>query len=142
MPAATAESVRSTDVFMHIWQAHGPNNGSGREPTVEVELIGSHTSNASHLDPSCPACRHLRSDLLSIAREAVQRLASTASAGITFDLYADPACIVCSPGDGQRPCVTVSIYVGSRSETSAQNGFPAAVGQLRQALVALGIRER
>jgi hypothetical protein len=32
--------------------------------------------------------------------------------------------------------------VGSRSDSSAQNGFPAAVGQIRQAVGALGIRER
>ena len=141
MLEVTAESARA-DVFLHLWQAHVPNNGTGRESAVEVELIGSHTSDASHLNPSCPACRHLRSALLSIAQEAVQRVASAGSAGITFDVYADPACIVCSPGDGQRPCVTVSIYVGSRSDSSAQNGFSAAVGQIRQALGALGIRER
>ena len=142
MLAVTAESVRLADAFLHVWQAHLPNTGTGRESAVEVELIGSHTSDPSHLDPSCPACRRLRSELQSIAQEAVQRVASAVSAGITFDVYADPASIVCSPGDGQRPCVTVSIYVGIRSDNSAQNGFPAAVGQIRQALGALGIRER
>jgi hypothetical protein len=139
---ASAESVRLADAFLHVWQAHVPNNGTARESAVEVELIGSHTSDPSHLDPSCPACRRLRSELLSIAQEAVQRVTSAASAGITFDVYAGPACIVCSPGDGQRPCVTVTIYVGSRSASSAQNGFPAAVGQIRQALGVLGVRQR
>lgn len=139
---ASAESALLANAFLHVWQAHVPNNGTGSEPAAEVELIGSHTSDPSHLDPSCPACRRLRSELLSIAQKAVQRVASAVSAGITFDVYADPACIVCSPGDGQRPCVTVSIYVGTRSASSAQNGFPAAVGQIRQALGALGVRER
>ena len=142
MLALTVESARLADAFLHVWQTHVPNNGTGRESAVEVELIGSHTSDPSHLDPSCRACHRLRSALLSIAQEAVQRVASTVSAGITFDVYADPACIVCSSGDGQRPWVTVSIYVGSRSDSAAQNGFPAAVGQIRQALGALGIRER
>ena len=142
MLAVTAESVRLTNTFLHIWQAHAPNNGTGREAAVEVELIGSHTSDPCHLDPSCPACRRLRSELLLIAQTAVQRVASTSSPAVTFETYTDPACIVCSPGDGQRPCVTVSIYVSHRSDSSGQNGFPAAVGQIRQALGALGIRER
>lgn len=142
MPAVTAESFRLADAFLHVWQAHAPNNGTGRESAIEVELVGSHTSDPSHLDPSCPACRRLRSELLAIAQEAVRRVASAASAGVTFDFYADPTCIVCSPGDGQRPCVTVSIYMSSRSDSSAQNGFPAAVAQIRKALGALGVRER
>ena len=142
MLAATVEFARLADAFVHVWQTRAPGNGTGHEAAVELELIGSHTPDPSHLDPSCPACRRLRSELLSIAQEAVQRVASAVSAGITFDVYTDPGCIVCSPGDGQRPCVTVSIYVGSLSDSSAQNGFPAAVVQIRQALSALGIRER
>jgi hypothetical protein len=139
---ATAESVELEDIFLHVWPMSVPGNGAGREWTVEVELIGSHTSDASHLDPSCPACRDLRWELLSIAQTAVQRVASAISSAITFEIYSDPACIVCSPHDGQRPCVTVSIYVRNRFDNSAQNGFSAAVGQIKQALSALGVRER
>ena len=142
MLAATAESVGLSDIFLHVWPMPVPGNGAARESAVEVELIGSHTSDAGHLDPSCPACRDLRWELLSIAQTAVQRVASTTSTAITFDIYSDPACIVCSPGDGQRPCVTVSIYVRGRFENAAQNGSTAAVGHLTQALMALRVRQR
>ncbi len=142
MLPVTAESVGLSDRFMHVWSVSVPGNGVARECAAEVELIGSHTPDASHLDPSCPACRRLRSELRAIAQQAIQRVASAVSGGITFDIYADPACIVCSPGDGQRPCVTASIYVGSRSNSSAQNGFSTAVTHLTQALMALGIRQR
>ena len=54
---ASAESARLDNAFLHVWQAHVPNNGTGHESTVEVELIGSHTPDPSHLDPSCPASR-------------------------------------------------------------------------------------
>ena len=139
---ATAESVELEDIFLHVWPMSVPGNGVARESAVEVELIGSHTSDPSHLDPSCPACRDLRSELLSIAQTAVQQVASPESGATTFDIYADPARIVCSPGDGQRPCVTVSIYVRGRSENSAQNGSSAAVGHLTQALMAFRVHQR
>ena len=142
MLVAASESVGLEDSFLHVWPVCVPGNGVGRESAVEVELIGSHTSDPGHLDPSCPACRRLRSELLSIAQTGVQRVASAISSAITFEIYADPACIVCSPHDGQRPCVTVSIYVRNRFDSSAQNGFSAAVGQVKQALSALGVRER
>jgi hypothetical protein len=141
MLVAASESVGLEDTFLHVWPVCVPGNGVGRESAVEVELIGSHTSDPSHLDPSCPACRRLRSELLLIAQTGVQRVASASSAS-TFEIYADPACVVCSPHDGQRPCVTISIYVRNRFDSSAQNGFSAAVVQIKQALSALGVRER
>lgn len=142
MLAATAESVGLSDIFLHVWPVSVAGNGVARESVVEVELIGSHTSDASHLDPSCPACRRLRSALLSIAQLAVRSVASPESGATTFDIYADPARIVCSPGDGQWPSVTVSIYVRNRFENSAQKGSSAAVGSLIQALMALRVRQR
>lgn len=141
MLVAAGESVGVADTFLHVWPVHVPSNGVGREFAVEIELIGSHTSDPGHLDPSCPACRRLRSELLSIAQTAIRRISAITSA-TEFEIYADPACIVCSPHDGQRPSVTVSIYVRNSFASSAQNGFFIAVSQLKQALTALGIRER
>ncbi len=142
MSVATDQSVAFTDASLHVWPVHMPAKEAERETTIEVELIASHTSDPSHLDPSCPACRRVRSELLSIAQMAVQRVASAQSSAISFDVYADPACIVCSPRDGQRPCVTVSIYLSSHSNGSAQNGSAAAVSQMKQVFTAFGIRER
>ena len=142
MSIAHRETVGLTDASLHVWPVHMPGKETEREGTIEVELIGSHTSDPSHLDPSCPACRCVRSALLSIAQTAVQRAASTQSRGTTFEIYADPACIVCSPRDGQRPCVTVSIYVSHRSDASAQNGSSAAVSKIKEVLTAFGVHER
>ncbi len=142
MSAATNPSIAFTDACLHVWPVHMPAKEAERDATIEVEIIASHTSDPSHLDPSCPACRRVRSELLSIAQMAVQRVASTQTNAISFDVYADLGSIVCSPRDGQRPCVTVSIYLSSRSNGSTQNGSSAAVSQIKQALTALGIRER
>lgn len=142
MMSAGNESARLADASLHVWPVSVPGNGAGRKSTVEVELIGSHTSDSTHLNPSCPACRRVRSQLLSIAQTSVRRVAAAQSSETSFQIHTDPARIVCSPRDGQRPCVTVSIYVSSGSNGSAQNGSSAAVSQIKQALTVLGIRER
>ncbi len=132
-----------TGVYMHLWPLATRSNGSGGESDMELELIASHTSNPNHLDPSCPACGRLRVYLQSIARIVVERAATlTSSAAPIFEIYADAASIVCSPCDGQRPSVTVSIYVRHRFDDLTPTRVSAAVYQIKQSLTALGIRER
>jgi hypothetical protein len=147
MKTAQAESeeqqaVASADVFMSTWKVSSPYGAGRRESTHEVELIASHTSDLSHLEPSCPDCQRLRSQLESMARTAVKRVASTRTAETTFEIFSDPACIVCSPAYGCRPSVTVSIYLCDRSELNTPNGAIPTVNQLQQDLAALGVRNR
>jgi len=139
MTSAISELVRLENVFMHVWPANISNDGSRRDSAFEVELISSHTADPSHLDPSCRACRRLQSQLESIARTAMEQAASRVKAEL--EVYADPACITCSPA-GQRPCVTVSIYVRNRPHGSASNGIADSVSQVKSALAALGVRDR
>ncbi len=140
--SASEKTMNASDVYMHVWPLATRNDGVRGEPAIELELIASHTSDPKHLDPSCPVCRRLRLQLRSTASTVLQRIAPAITAVVSFEIYADPACIVCSPGDGQRPCVTVSIYIRTQFDRSPANSVSAAVCDIKQALHALGIRER
>lgn len=141
MQSATYEFAAAEEVFMHVWAVPTSGDGTRRISEREVELIGSHTADPKHLDPSCSACHHLRAQMESIARTAVERTASSIQRPADFDVYSDPGSIVFSPGNGQRPCVTVSIYVRDRAERARSNDDDP-VSELKLVLGAHGIRER
>lgn len=140
MQAASSEFVGAEEVFLHVWGVPTTGDGTRRGSEHEVELIGSHTGDPSHLDPSCSACHHLRARMESIARTASERMAHLTSEDTYFDVYTAPASIVC--GNGQRPCVTVSIYVRDQANQAHSNSHDDPVSQLKQVLAAFGIRER
>ena len=140
----TAASKVSTDglihAFMHVWPVDN-GDATRREVSWEVELIASHTSNRSHLDPSCAACSRLRLRLHSIASTVVQRLAPAMPGSIYFDVYSGIASIICLPSDG--PCVSVSIHIcDRRAGDSSQNGSPKPIARIKEALKVFGVRER
>jgi hypothetical protein len=141
MSSAITEFAGTEEVFMHVWSVSASGDGIWRGAEQEVELIGSHTADPKHLDPSCFACHQLRSQLQSIARIAVERVAPPASNAADFDIYYDPGCIVCSPS-GQRPCVTVSIYIRSRLDRLPAKGSSDIVGRIKHILEELGVREK
>ena len=141
MPVMT-ESVATEEVFMHVWPVPTlTSDGTRRESAHEVELIGSHTADPNHLDPSCSACHQLRSRLQAMARMAVERVAPSAGHLPDLDIYYDPGCIVCSPS-GQRPCVTVSIYVHVQQDHSPSTTSADTVSQLKNILYKFGVREK
>lgn len=130
----------AVNAFMHLWPV---NNGDAtrREVSWELELIASHTTNPSHVDPSCPVCSRLRLQLHSIAMRVVHRVAPTMTDSIDFEVYSGFASIICLPAAG--PCVSVSIHIRERrSSDSSENGSPNAVAQIKEALKLFGVRER
>jgi hypothetical protein len=131
-------TVGTTEIFMQVWKLTAPNGAAHFQSAVELELIGSHTPDLHHLDHSCPACRRLRARMEFIARTA----AAAAKTKTMFEIYTDPRRIVCLPANGQRPSVSVSIYLWDRSESSTQDGASSSVSQVQQELAALGVRSR
>ena len=146
MPFAVGEQQETIDgkaeVYLHVWPLATRNDGLRDESVQELELIASHTPNPNHLDPSCPACNQLRGQLQSIARTVVESAAALSTNSAAFEIYTDLASIVCPPGDGQRPSVTVSIYVRDRFEDSVPKGISAALSRLKHSLKGFGIRDR
>ena len=59
--------VAEYGVFWQFWPQFEQIHGERRVVGFELELIGFHKSDLNHVDPTCPACRHVRSVLLAIA---------------------------------------------------------------------------
>jgi hypothetical protein len=132
-------SIDSMDKFMAVRKLSIPNGGSSYVPVTELELSASHSSDVYHLDPSCPDCRRLRTQLASIAQTALKEVAAIETIG--FKIFTDPG-IVCLPANGQRPAVTVSIYIWNRPGVSTANDAPSAISQVQRALTGLGVHSR
>lgn len=130
----------SIDMFMQVRKLIINAGPSPRLPVTELELTASHTSDLNHLDPFCRDCRRLRAQLASIAESALTHIAGM-QPEIGFKIHTDPG-IVCSPVNGQRPSVTVSIYIWNRPEVSTTDHASSAVSQVQRALIALGVRSR
>jgi len=102
--------VAEYSVFWQFWPQFEQIHGERRLVGFEVELIGFHTSDLNHLDPACPACRHVRSVLLAIAL-AMPRETSFRRNYLTYNIDSHSNSIVCLPALGNRSAVWVSIYV-------------------------------
>ena len=102
--------VAEYSVFWQFWPQFEQTHGERRLVGFEVELIGSHTSDLNHVDPACPACRHVRSVLLAIA-DLYAWGASLRRNYLTYNIDSHSNSILCLPALGNRSAVWVSIYV-------------------------------
>ena len=84
--------------------------GERQRVGVEVELIGSHTTAITHLDPACPMCIRLRSLLLSVANSLVGEITAS-SPSITCDIDSHTNSILCLPASDSPAFVSVSLNV-------------------------------
>jgi hypothetical protein len=121
-------------VFWQLWPQFEQIDGERRLVGYEVELIGSHTSDLNHIDPACPACRHVRSVLLALADLVPGELALSRHS-LTYDIDSHSNSILCLPALGNRSAVSVSIYVswsranGSLLETDLMNGIKMSLNR-------------
>ena len=102
--------VAEYGVFWQFWPQFEQTHGERQLAGLEVELIGSHTSDRNHVDPACPACRHVRSVLLAIA-DPMPRETSFRQNYLTYNIDSHSNSILCLPALGNRSAVSVSIYV-------------------------------
>ena len=102
--------VAEYSVFWQFWPQFEQIHGERRLVGFELELIGFHTSDLNHLDPACPACRHVRSVLLAIAL-AMPRETSFRRNYLTYNIDSHSNSILCLPALGNRSAVSVSICV-------------------------------
>ena len=102
--------VAEYSAFWQLWPQFEQIYGERRLVGFEVELIGFHTSDLNHLDPSCPACRQVRSVLLAIA-DAMPRETGFSRNYLRYNIDSHSNSILCLPALGNRSAVSVSIYV-------------------------------
>lgn len=127
-------------VFCHQWPEFEQTDGERRLVGLEVELIGSHASNNSHLDPSCRLCHRVRLVLLGIAYLMVEDLKGSGNS-LTYNVDSHSNSILCLPALGNRAAVSVSINVHWRA-SSGQAFEMDLQGKLRAFLAKHSIHQR
>jgi hypothetical protein len=105
LQATTAEY----GIFWQVWPLIDIRAGERRPLGLEVELIGGHTLDLNHLDPTCPMCGNVKSVLLTIADLMISSVLKHDH--LTYDLDSRPNSILCLPSLGNRPAVSVGIDV-------------------------------
>ena len=114
-------------------------SGAQRLVGLEVELIGSHASDAKHLDPSCPMCQHVRSVLLDIA--GLMTKGEVDGSALWYDVDSHWNSIFCLPALGNRAAVSVSINV-SWSQAAEQAFATDLLNKIKTFLDRYGIHQR
>src|SRR5512143_960243 len=62
-----SELVTTSDVLLQVWPVYSVRNRERVQVGFELELLGSHSLDPSHLDPGCPKCSRLRAALYGVA---------------------------------------------------------------------------
>jgi hypothetical protein len=131
--------VTEYGVFWQLWPQFEQTHGERRLVAFEVELIGSHPSDLSHVDPACPRCRNVRAVLLSIADLVPADLALGVNS-LTYNVDSHAGAILCLPALGNRSAVWVSIYL-SWSRSNGQSFETDLLTELRALLHKWGIHQ-
>ena len=132
--------VTEYGAFSQFWPQFEQTHGERRLVGFEVELIGSHTSDLNHVDPSCPTCRHVRSVLLSIADLMPGELTLSRDF-ITYNIDSHSNSIVCLPALGNRSAVWVTIFF-SLNRANGQSLETDLLNEVRTFLNRWGIQQR
>ena len=133
-------SVSEYGLFWQLWPQFEQPNGERRLLGLEVELVGSHTSNLDHFDPACPMCHHVRSLLLRIA-DLMIRDAVLSRYPLYYNIDSHSNSILCLPSLGNRPAVSVSINV-SWNPTTGQKFETDLPSEIKKFLAECGIHQR
>jgi hypothetical protein len=132
--------VTEYGVFWQFWPQFEQTHGERRLVGVEVELIGSHTSDLNHVDPACPVCSHVRSVLLAIVDLMPGELTLSRNS-LTYNIDSHSNSIVRLPALGNRSAVWVSIYV-FLNRTSGQSFETDLLAGIKTFLNKWGIHQR
>ena len=138
------EVMKQYTLFWKIWPEYVLVGSERRQVGFEVELIGSHSSDPSHIDPACAICHRVQHVLLLIAAATVEEIGHEAQDSVRYEITDDPQSVVCSPGWGNRACVAISIHILHK------RGFDHPVSQaeadflesIRTHLLELGLSQR
>ncbi len=131
--------VTEYGVFWQFWPQFEQTHGERRLVGFEVELIGSHTSDLNHLDPSCPRCRDVRAVLLAIA-DLLPREARFGENFLTYNIDSHSNSILCLPALGNRSAVSVSVSV-SWSRSNGQSLETDLLTEIKSFLSRWGIHQ-
>jgi hypothetical protein len=132
--------VADYGVFWQLWPQFEQTDGERRLVGFEVELIGSHNSELSHVDPGCPMCHRVRSVLLGIGNLMLREGVLTRDS-LTPSIDSHSNSVLCLPALGNRSAVSVSIYI-FWSHSQGQAFETDLLATLKTSLAKYGIHQR
>jgi hypothetical protein len=127
-------------VFCELWPKFVRRDGELQKVGLEVELIGSHTPEITHIDPECLMCSRVRTLLLAVARHIIAGMTSD-SQPITCSIDSHTNSILCLPAQGNRSFVWVSLNI-FWSEKARPSLEADMLCDIKDSLNKLGIRQR
>jgi len=127
-------------VFCELWPQFLGRGGELQKVGLEVELIGSHTPEITHMNPACQMCSRVRTLLLAVARHIITGMTSD-SRPITCSVDSHTNSILCLPARGNRSFVWVSINI-FWSEKARSSLEADMLCDIKDSLSKLGIRQR
>ena len=127
-------------IFCELWPQFVRRSGEFQKVGFEVELIGSHTPEITHIDPACPMCSRVRTLLLAVARHIITGMTSD-SRPITCSIDSHANSILCLPARGNRAFVWVSLNI-FWSEKGRPSFEADMLRDIKDSLNKFGIRQR
>ncbi|HWR16071.1 MAG TPA: hypothetical protein VN577_14685 [Terriglobales bacterium] len=110
------ELAEEYGVRIQVWPRYVSVNGERRQDGFDLELLGSHTIDPTHLDPSCTLCQRAAVALLRIAQQVTCDQDHPTQSGVRVEICPHEMSLVCSPRLENRPLVIVTINIFRRSE--------------------------
>ena len=126
--------------FWQLWPQTEQDGGERRVTGFEVELIGHHKSEPTHVDPTCPMCHRVRFELLAIAHRMLNETGLTRDS-LTCSIDARSSSVLCLPALGNRSAVCVSITL-SWKRAAGQGHETELLAIIKSGLSKHGIHQR
>jgi hypothetical protein len=133
-------AVDQYGVYWQVWQQFDASGGERELVGLEVELLGSHPSVASHVDPSCSQCQQVRSMLIAIANATLSQAVPKGNS-FTRSIDSHSNSVLCLPAFGNRSAVSVSIYV-YWNHANRQAAETELLRNIKTSLAEFGIHQR
>lgn len=101
------ELVRDYNICCDVRPKYMGAGDERRQVGFDLELLGSHSSDRYHLDPTCPMCEQVRAALLAV----IGRIVPSSGRSVTYEIDAHSKSIMWTSRLGNRPFVTLSIRI-------------------------------
>ena len=75
------------EAFYEVRPRYDCSKGERIQTGFEIELIGSHSEEDGHLDPSCQACHKVQNQLVAVAEIVTSTLQATGDRAVTCEIY-------------------------------------------------------
>ncbi len=133
-------AVAEYGAYWQVWPQFDPSRSERELVGLEVELLASHPSITSHVDPNCSICQRVRSVLVEIANAAL-RQALPGGNSFASSINSHSNSVLCLPALGNRSAVYVTIYV-YWNHANGRTHETELLRQIKMVLAKFGVHQR